>query len=69
MSTKMLKINDKFDIEYDPQNNDLPVAVYRNGELWKAAAEILLVMNNLGTALWYKVLEQNELLESEGVNT
>jgi len=56
---KILKINDKWSIEYDPTNNDRPTFWFRNGERHSE-----LVENNAVIALFYSYLEmvngQNE---------
>jgi hypothetical protein len=56
---KILKIDDKWSIEYDPMNNDRPTFWFRNGERHSE-----LVENNAVIALFYSYLEmvngQNE---------
>jgi hypothetical protein len=50
---KKLKIDDKWSIRYDPENNDRPEAILRYGELHQVWQE-----NNAMTAMFYALLEE-----------
>lgn len=48
---KMLKIDDKWSIEYDPQNNDRPMAWFRYDDRHNEYVE-----HNATTAMFYALL-------------
>lgn len=52
--TKILKIDEKWSIEYDPTFNDNPRILWRHGVLHRTE------FNNLEVALFYALLEERE---------
>lgn len=52
---KILKIDDKWSIAYDPQNNDRPLHWLRYGEVRGTWEE-----NNATTAMFYTILEMKQ---------
>lgn len=49
---KTLKIDEKWSVEYDPQNNDRPVRVLRYGQPFFSTC----FENNIAVALFYALL-------------
>jgi hypothetical protein len=56
---KTLKIDEKWAVRFDPDNNDRPVDVYRNDELVG-----IYSYDNMVTAMFYALLEARERLEA-----
>ena len=50
----LLKICDKFSVEYDPVNNDRPTRIFRHGAFWRDWDE-----SNLATSMFYTLLEKS----------
>lgn len=51
--TKILKIDSKWSVEYDPDHNDHPVSWYRNGEYHS-----VFTVNNSTVAMFYELLAE-----------
>lgn len=49
------KVDDKYEVEYDPDDNDYPTFVYRHGKPW-AKHDDLFTMN-FHAAMHYRILE------------
>ena len=58
---KTLKIDDKWSVEYDPENNDRPVAITRHGEPCSIAVED---WKNDSVAMFYALLEARRMQET-----
>lgn len=58
---KTLKIDDKWSVEYDPENNDRPVAITRHGE---AMAWAPSTWTNDTHAMFYALLEARRMQEA-----
>lgn len=58
---KTLKIDDKWSVEYDPENNDRPVAIMRHGEPCSIAVED---WKNDSVAMFYALLEARRMQET-----
>ena len=56
MTIKTLRVDDKWSIEYDPNNNDRPLRWFRYGEKW--VPHITWDENNAVTAMFYALLEE-----------
>ena len=54
-TTKMLRIDDKFSIMYDPNDNDRPTHVFRYGEVH---SQFDFFTPNYVTAMFYALLEK-----------
>lgn len=52
---KILKVDDKWSIQYDPDKNDRPLTVMRHGEAHDPNGDVFL--NNFILALFYALLE------------
>lgn len=53
---KVLRIDEKWSISYDPAHNDRPLSWLRYGQPWSAEPE--WAENNAVTALFYALLEE-----------
>lgn len=55
MATKLLPLDDRWSVEYDPDDNDRPLNLFRHGELHSAWTEA-----NAYTAMFYALLAVRE---------
>lgn len=53
--TAVLKIDDKWSVEYDPENNDRPLRLLRYGE--PSVTDVSRDWNNPVMAMYYALLE------------
>jgi len=54
---KVLQIDDKWSVHYDPKNNDRPEVVFRNGERHPVGP---VMWNNDSVAMFYELLDARE---------
>lgn len=56
---KTLRIDEKYSIDYDPDQNDRPVLVRRGGQPW-ADWDVIAGHRNFFAAMFYALLENQE---------
>ena len=59
---KILQIDSKWSIEYDPENNDRPIRILRYGE--PHAPNATTLQNNFVVAMFYALLSKEPIVEN-----